>query len=363
MELGQFSEIDSSTDEGEFQVVVNEPIKIEEEKKNLEKIELYEENEPLHLIEFDQQKFLGVCFISLVVAVVIMAVIGFLKHPLIGALFIFAIIPSVIILAVLIKFKRKKISTELTFELFWSGLLITFLVVIIQSFLTLIFYGICISLGILKQKDEKLFEFEHKLFSHLLLSIYTSFIVAGFVEECAKYYMIFRVRNREEFLTPESSFVYTISGSLGFATLENVAYVVLSSIKDPQGQFISGVIIAIGRSLLSVPLHCITGSIIGLRFSRVKFFKENLGIIDIIYPSIFIHGLYDFILMFMMPYENLTILSLLFCILIVVLSGFYSFKEFVRIQYQWDNKPPSDIIEQEDQEILDVKEDNQVAIF
>ena len=81
--------------------------------------------------------------------------------------------------------------------------------------------------------------------------------------------------------------VYGVSGAIGFATLENIFYV-----------FERGFATGVSRAFLAVPLHAMTGVIIGYYMGRKKMDPESkkhyMGTGLII--AILFHGLYDFVL-------------------------------------------------------------------
>lgn len=80
--------------------------------------------------------------------------------------------------------------------------------------------------------------------------------------------------------------------SLGFATLENIMYVLGSADVDVKGGFVTGVV----RMFTAVPAHAICGVIMGYFFGKSKFEDEhkqkNLAL-ALIAPAAF-HGAYDF---------------------------------------------------------------------
>ena len=122
--------------------------------------------------------------------------------------------------------------------------------------------------------------------------IETIFVVA-MVEEGCKYFsfklMIFHDR---AFDNTYDGLIYGAAAALGFATLENILYVV-------ENGFGTGIL----RAILSVPLHACTGIYMGYYFGISKYKKYN----DIQQDknpqrrayviSIVIHALYDFLLM------------------------------------------------------------------
>jgi protease PrsW len=127
------------------------------------------------------------------------------------------------------------------------------------------------------------------------------FINIALTEELCKYIilMVFFFR-KPGFNEPYDGIVYAGFISLGFATLENVFYVVEK-----------GVAVAIVRMFLSVPAHAIFGVVMGFFVGGARFFKGKkitflgLGLLG----AVFLHGLYDYFLMADIPF--LVLFSLL----------------------------------------------------
>ena len=119
---------------------------------------------------------------------------------------------------------------------------------------------------------------------------YDSFITAGIPEELCKFlvFMIF-IWNDKNFDEYFDGIVYASFISLGFATVENILYVVPG-----------GLGVGIMRALLSVPGHFLFGVIMGYFLSLSKFNKSKRGLY--IFLGLLIamtaHGLFDWLLMF-----------------------------------------------------------------
>jgi RsiW-degrading membrane proteinase PrsW (M82 family) len=108
----------------------------------------------------------------------------------------------------------------------------------------------------------------------------------GPVEEVAKFLAVrlFAYRSRE-FNEPFDGVVYCVMASMGFATLENVMYVLGG-----------GMSIGIERALISVPGHAAFGAIMGYYVGRAKFEEQNADILllrGVVFASI-AHGVFDF---------------------------------------------------------------------
>lgn len=140
------------------------------------------------------------------------------------------------------------------------------------------------------------------LFNIFLLSF---FIIAP-AEELLKYLAVRRwIYNSLEFDEIMDGIVYAVAASLGFATLENIFYVL---------QF--GIATGILRAFLAVPGHALFGALMGYYIGRAKFnkAKETQLIMKGVILAILCHGLYDFLVL------TRSIFASLIIFLLVVLS-------------------------------------------
>lgn len=143
------------------------------------------------------------------------------------------------------------------------------------------------------------------IFPGVVGSFYTAFIVAGFTEEYFKRLVVMKTSYNTEFFNEKlDGIVYAVFSSMGFATVENIIYVVYRFSYNPY--------IGLYRGILSVPAHGVFAVTMGYYLSLAKFAtneerrKSNLRK-SLIMPMIF-HGIYDFILMANLP--QLTIIFL-----------------------------------------------------
>lgn len=153
--------------------------------------------------------------------------------------------------------------------------------------------------------------------------LFTNFILAGLVEETCKFvFLYFLTFKNKNFNSLFDGMIYAVCVSLGFATLENVLYVIDG-----------GLSIGIARAILSVPGHCFYGIIMGYYYSLYHVNKiarkaekryAKKGIIKVKIPIIyrsklclallipaFLHGLYDFCV------SNENIILILFALVLV----------------------------------------------
>lgn len=143
------------------------------------------------------------------------------------------------------------------------------------------------------------------IFPGVVGSFYTAFIVAGFTEEYFKRLVVMKTAYNTEFFNEKlDGIVYAVFSSMGFATVENIIYVVYRFSYNPY--------IGLYRGILSVPAHGVFAVTMGYYLSLAKFAtneerrKSNLRK-SLFMPMIF-HGIYDFILMANLP--QLTIIFL-----------------------------------------------------
>ena len=91
--------------------------------------------------------------------------------------------------------------------------------------------------------------------------LFDAFVLSGLVEECAKWVVVMAaVYHWDEFDEPLDGVVYGVAVSLGFATVENILYLV--------GR---GLGVALGRALFAVPAHALFGGTMGYYAGRAKF--------------------------------------------------------------------------------------------
>ena len=146
-----------------------------------------------------------------------------------------------------------------------------------------------------------------------------SFIIIAPIEELVKYFTVRRWIYRSiEFNEVMDGIVYTVAASLGFATVENLLYVLQH-----------GVAVGIARAFLAVPGHAFFGAIMGFYIGQAKFRIEHesrylwTGVL----LAIFFHGLYDFLAL------TETALALLVIVVIAAL-GIWVFRNLKKAELQ-----------------------------
>jgi RsiW-degrading membrane proteinase PrsW (M82 family) len=124
--------------------------------------------------------------------------------------------------------------------------------------------------------------------------LWTAFVVAALVEESCKGGLAFAFMwRRPEFNEVMDGIVYFGVAHMGFAVMENLGYIFLRS----RGNIVLALINAFGRATTAVPLHIISGMIMGYhvgmaRYSRTKLERLSHFLRALLIP-ILLHGIYD----------------------------------------------------------------------
>ncbi len=108
----------------------------------------------------------------------------------------------------------------------------------------------------------------------LLLAI---LIMVSMVEEFGKYLIIKRLVNPYKISVPVQGIAVGVVGVLGFATAENIGYILGTLVES--GAF-AALGVGIVRMLLSVPMHILTATIIGYYYMfslKHRFFEDQLS--------------------------------------------------------------------------------------
>ncbi|AYK64264.1 PrsW family intramembrane metalloprotease [Bacillus subtilis subsp. subtilis] len=120
-------------------------------------------------------------------------------------------------------------------------------------------------------------------------SFFVSFLSSGFLEESLKWFILMiSVYPHAHFDEHYDGIVYGTSVSLGFATLENILYLIGHGVEH-----------AFVRALLPVSCHALIGVIMGFYLGKARFSADKARVkwltLSLVVPSL-LHGSYDFIL-------------------------------------------------------------------
>lgn len=130
--------------------------------------------------------------------------------------------------------------------------------------------------------------FNENLFSSLFIYMFCG---VALVEEGMKYFFLKKyLFNRPEFNEPLDGIVYAVMVSLGFATVENISYVI--------GAQEQGTNVAILRMFSAIPLHASCGVIMGYFVGMAKFNKENYNslLLKGVLIATLVHAIYNYFL-------------------------------------------------------------------
>ncbi len=138
---------------------------------------------------------------------------------------------------------------------------------------------------------------ERLLLPGIVSAAIKAFFIVALTEEWSKYIMV-RAYSwpKPEFDEPFDGIVYAVMVSMGFATIENVGYVLMH-----------GVGTALLRMFLSVPAHATFAVLMGYHMGLAKFQpgKKWAYLLRGLTLAIFFHGVFDFFL-FLQEHETVT---------------------------------------------------------
>lgn len=127
----------------------------------------------------------------------------------------------------------------------------------------------------------------------VLYALYTSFIVAGVTEEYFKRLVVLKVPYKTKYFNERlDGIIYSVFASMGFATVENVVYVVFRYANNPH--------IGLYRGIFSVPAHAVFGITMGYYLSLAKYNTDEadskVNMRRSYYMPVLLHGTFNFIL-------------------------------------------------------------------
>ena len=140
------------------------------------------------------------------------------------------------------------------------------------------------------------------IFQSVFGAFYNAFIVAALTEEFFKRMVVLKYCYKENFFNEKlDGIVYGVFAAMGFATIENIIYVVFTYTNNP--------FIGLYRGIFSVPAHAVFGITMGYYLSLAKFDvdekRKRRNLQKSLYMPILLHGIFDFILMAEIPHLTL----------------------------------------------------------
>lgn len=191
-------------------------------------------------------------------------------------LLVIAITPAVALgLAVYLTDRFDREPIKLLMKIFLFGFLVVLPILAVESFLL-----------------------TFNVFSGLSSAAFTAFVVAGLTEEFFKREVVLRIAYRHRAFDEKlDGIVYGVFAALGFATIENIMYVLGSASVNPY--------VGLSRGIFSVPGHVLLGVTMGYYLSLAKFSsspaQERMYLRKALFVPAFFHGVFNFILLAEVP--------------------------------------------------------------
>jgi len=117
-----------------------------------------------------------------------------------------------------------------------------------------------------------------------ILGVFIYFLLeVALIEESLKLLAVrIYAYNSKMFNAPIDGLILGVAAALGFATVENIFYVVAS-----------GILTGIVRAIISVPSHALYGAIAGFYLGEAKFRKHPALALQGLVAVIFLHAIFD----------------------------------------------------------------------
>ncbi|MGE4421641.1 MAG: PrsW family glutamic-type intramembrane protease [Pseudodesulfovibrio sp.] len=182
-------------------------------------------------------------------------------------LFLMAVVPSAVLLWLFVSSDKYPEPAGALVSSFLLGVLIVLGIYLLYPFLSLVASGLPAD-------------------NPYVVGATHAFLMAAVPEEAFKFIVLRRYCvNHPAFDEPMDGIVYGVTVSLGFATAENLLYVLDG-----------GMHVAVGRAFLAVPCHALVGAVMGYHVGLAAFSRgERSGLYaKALLLSILFHGLYDF---------------------------------------------------------------------
>lgn len=129
--------------------------------------------------------------------------------------------------------------------------------------------------------------------SYWTFVFFMAFVVASGLEEMLKYAMIMIGKGKGRLVHQGECIMYGAAAGIAFATLENIAWIIPACQSERGGRLLLTIVERMG---LGIPLHTVAGMLTGVGVARRDLKGERLSLLSIVGPSIFFHGLFDFVL-------------------------------------------------------------------
>ncbi|KAG2374890.1 hypothetical protein C9374_010264 [Naegleria lovaniensis] len=350
--------------------------------------------EQQHQEYLENQKF-GPCLYFTGISIVSLLLVSLIFSPAISLLLFTGLLPCLLIFIVIYCLFRDKINLELSFHVLWSGAASVIPVFIVEIGVSLLFMLFLYGVNVLSIDEKNIVGSIEKQVDNLsfiwriVFALFQSFVVSSFFEEVAKVLLALKTSSGGSLFSlccklgdnsqrlfyvdnyhPLPPMLYSSLAALGLSTIENLGYILVVSVRVyfltanmPSQELIIlqfGALTVIGRILLALPLHTLTGCLIGLKIVQYKIRMETQHLTEVpifissryqensmtiwrkiwvnieffcfvIYQPVLFHGLYDFILMINLHFA----FSLVMCVVLVLVLFAVVVIMYRRLVVQW----------------------------
>lgn len=169
------------------------------------------------------------------------------------------------------------------------------------------------------------------IFTGIFYTLFTAFIIAGLTEEFFKRAVVLVFAyNNEHFNEKMDGIIYCVFSALGFATVENIVYVMFKFTSNPH--------IGLYRGIFSVPAHSLFAITMGYYLALAKFSEDKkeercCKRKALIMPMI-LHGTFNTILMAELHYGFLIFIPYVIFLWVVNLKKLRKYYDASKIRYQ-----------------------------
>eukprot|EP00470_Lotharella_oceanica_P006011 CAMPEP_0170176964 /NCGR_PEP_ID=MMETSP0040_2-20121228/9709_1 /TAXON_ID=641309 /ORGANISM="Lotharella oceanica, Strain CCMP622" /LENGTH=417 /DNA_ID=CAMNT_0010419437 /DNA_START=145 /DNA_END=1398 /DNA_ORIENTATION=- len=209
--------------------------------------------------------------------------------------------PIVILYFTYWRTSRHEIPLDVVMKLFFAGFFVaTLSAMVIESLLAPIVTLLVFDPKTMKQlrggQANTQFIHEH-IVQLLIFTFLNGFLVAAASEEFTKYLVVNGCWLPHPLRTPKAVIIAYVAGALGFSTMENVEYAFGAHPTQGLDTFESQLFLLFIRSVL--PVHAICAALQANKAIQRDFENIQTPILRLLAPAVALHGLFDFILMFL----------------------------------------------------------------
>jgi len=226
-------------------------------------------------------------------------------------IFVFlSLLPSMIWLVFFLQEDRKPEPVRMILKIFFLGALITAPALLV----TYLVYSGLLKIGL----------------SEFALNMIMVVIVAAVTEELAKFFVVKKsVLKSPECDEPVDIMIYAITAALGFAAVENAFFLVPEGFPLPRAAMDVMIIDSYLRLVSATFLHALIAGIMGyfIALSVLYAQKRTRLLLTGIFLAIFLHGFYNFIIMYSLEIKKEAVIAAPILLIILFIAVCLCFKK------------------------------------